>query len=70
MDDRLRKEEFQSAVGNVLAELDTIRDEFRHDRISRDEFVQRVKTLRRMGQRFHQEFQHSVMAAPLRAGQQ
>jgi hypothetical protein len=66
MDDRVHKEEFQTAVGNVLAEFDTIRDEFRHDRISRDAFVQRVATLRRVGQRFQNEFRqaHRIMAAP------
>ena len=68
MHDTLGKEEFQAAVGNVLAELDTIRDEFRHDRISRDAYLQRVRTLRQVGQRFHQEFKHSIMAAPLKWG--
>ena len=60
------KEEFQSAVGNVLAELDTARDEFRHDRMSREAYLQRVTALRRTGQRFHQEFKqaHRIMAAP------
>ena len=69
MHDTLGKEEFQAAVGNVLAELDTIRDEFRHDRISRDAYIQRVKTLRQAGQRFHREFKHTIMAAPLRGNQ-
>lgn len=65
---RLGKEEFQSAVGNVRAELYMVLDEFRHDRISRDAYLQRVVTLRQAGQRFHQEFRHSIMAAPLKWG--
>lgn len=65
---RLEREEFQAAVGNVLVELDTSRDEFRHGRISRDVYVQRVSTLRQLGQRFKQEFQqaHRIMAAPIK----
>ena len=68
MEDRLHKDEFQAAVGNVLAELDTIRDEFRHSRISRDAYIQRVATLRRAGQRFQLEFRqaHKIMAVPTR----
>jgi hypothetical protein len=66
--ERIGREEFQAAVGNVLAEVHTIRDEFRHGRISRDVFVQRVSTLRQVGQRFHQEFRqaHNIMAAPIK----
>jgi hypothetical protein len=64
----LGKEEFQAAVGNVLAEIYTVRDEFRHDRISREAYIQRVRTLREVGQRFHKEFRHSIMAAPLKWG--
>jgi hypothetical protein len=66
MDDRVHKDEFQTAVGNVLAEFDTIRDEFRHSRISRDAYIQRVATLRQVGQRFQREFRqaHRIMAAP------
>ena len=70
MDNVLGKEEFQSAVGNVLAELDTARDEFRHDRMSREAFVQRVALLKKTGQRFQMEFRqaHRIMAAPTKAG--
>jgi len=65
-EDRICKEEFQSAVGNVLAELDVSRDEFKQGRISRDSYLQRVNTLRQAGQRFHLEFRqaHRIMAAP------
>jgi hypothetical protein len=66
--DRICREEFQSAVGNVMAELYNTHDEFRHDRISRDAYVQRVATLRQVGQRFQTEFRqgHRIMAAPTR----
>jgi hypothetical protein len=65
---RIGQEEFQSALGNVRAELYLVHDEFLHDRISRNAYVQRVRTLRQAGQRFHQEFKHSIMAAPLKWG--
>jgi hypothetical protein len=67
--ERIGAEEFKTAVGNVRAELYMVLDEFRHDRISRDAYVQRVRTLRQAGQRFHREYkqQHVIMAAPLRA---
>ena len=39
MEDRVCKDEFQTAVGNVLAEFDTIRDEFRRSQISRDAYL-------------------------------
>ena len=66
MEDRVCKEEFQSAVGNVLAELDTSRDDFKHGRISRESYLQRVVTLRQTGRRFHNEFvtAHRIMVAP------
>ena len=66
--DRIRREEFQSAVGNVLAEVHNTQDEFRHGRMSRESFVQRVATLRQVGQRFQMEFRqgHRIMAAPTR----
>ncbi len=68
MEDRICKEEMQSAIGNVLAELYTVKDEFRRDRISRDAYLQRLTTLRQAGQRFHNEFKHGhrIMAAPTR----
>ena len=68
MEDRLHKDEFQTAVGNVLAEFDTIRDEFRRSQISRDAYLQRVTALRQAGRRFQMEFKqaHVVMAAPLK----
>ena len=66
MEDVVRKDEFQSAVGNVLAEFDTSRDDFQHGRISREDYLQRVRTLRLTGRRFHNEFRmaHQVMYAP------
>ena len=66
MDNGLGREEFQSAIGNVRAELYIVHDDFRHDRISRDAYLQRVGTLRQVGQRFQQEFKqaHRIMAAP------
>lgn len=68
MEDRICKEEYQSAVGNVLAEFDAIRDEFRRSQISRDAYLQRVRTLRQTGRRFYFEFKyaHRIMAAPLK----
>lgn len=71
MDNGLGREEYQSAVGNVLAELHTVNDEFRRSQISRDAYLQRVGMLRQVGQRFQQEFRqaHRIMAAPTRAGQ-
>ena len=68
MEDRVGKDDFQTAVGNVLAEFDTIRDEFRRSQISRDAYLQRVGTLRQTGRRFQMEFKqaHVVMAAPLK----
>jgi beta-xylosidase len=70
MEDRVCKDEFQTAVGNVLAEFDTIRDEFRRSQISRDAYLHRVNTLRQAGQRFNREFKraHVIMAAPTRMG--
>jgi hypothetical protein len=68
MEDRVGKDEFQTAVGNVLAEFDTIRDEFRRSQISRDAYLHRVNTLRQAGQRFQVEFRqaHRIMAVPLK----
>ena len=54
MEDRVCKDEFQTAVGNLLAEFDTIRDEFRRSQISRDAYLHRVNTLRQAGQRARQ----------------
>jgi hypothetical protein len=66
MEGRISRDEFQAAVGNVRAEMYTIQDEFRRDRISRDVYLQRLSTLRQAGQRFHNEFRqaHRIMAAP------
>jgi hypothetical protein len=68
MEDVVRKDEFQTAVGNVLAEFDQIRDEFRRSQISQEAYLQRVTTLRQLGRRFHSEFRmaHRIMAAPLK----
>ncbi len=63
---RIGQEEFQSALGNVRAELYIVHDEFRHDRISRDAYVKRVRALRQLGQRFQQEFRHNIMAVSTR----
>lgn len=70
MEDVVRKDEFQSAVGNVLAEFDTSRDDFQHGRISQAVYLQRVAALRQAGRRFHNEFKmaHRIMVAPLRRG--
>jgi hypothetical protein len=66
--ERICREEFQAAVGNVRAELYNTQDEFRHGRMSRESFVQRVAKLRQVGQRFQMEFKqgHRIMAAPTR----
>jgi hypothetical protein len=66
MEDRIHKDELQSAIGNVLAEFDQVRDEFRRSQISRDAYLQQVRTLRLAGQRFQKEFKmaHRIMAAP------
>ena len=71
MDGRISRDEFQAAVGNVRAEMYTVQDEFRRDRISRDVYLQRLSTLRQAGQRFHNEFRraHRIMAAPMREKQ-
>ena len=68
MEDRICREELQSAVGSLRAELYVADDEFRHNRISRDVYLQRVSTLRQARQRFQMEFQqgHRIMAAPTR----
>jgi len=68
MEGRISRDEFQAAVGNVRAEMYTIQDEFRRDRISRDVYLQRLSTLRQAGQRFHNEFRqaHMIMAAPMK----
>lgn len=69
MEDVVRKDEFQSAVGNVLAELDTSRDDYQHGRITQADYLQRVMALRQAGRRFHREFRmaHQVMYAPTKA---
>jgi len=69
MEDVIRKDEHQCAIGNVLAELYQSRDEFKHGRISQSDYLQRVRTLRLTGQRFNTEFKraHVIMAAPTRA---
>jgi len=66
--ERISREEFQTALGNIRAELYNTQDEFRHGRMSRESFVQRVATLRQVGQRFQMEFRqgHRIMAAPTR----
>ena len=66
MEDRIHKDELQSAIGNVLAEFNHVRDEFRRSQISRDTYLRRVRTLRIAGQRFHNEFKmaHRIMFAP------
>ena len=66
--ERIGAEDFQTAVGNLRAELYLAHDEFRHDRMSRDAYIQRVRTLGSLRQRFHRQFkqQHVIMAAPLR----
>ena len=68
MEGRISRDEFQAAVGNVRAEMYTVQDEFRRDRISRDVYLQRLSTLRQAGQRFRNEFRqaHRIMAAPVR----
>ena len=68
MEDRICKEELQTVAGNLLAELYDANDEFRHGRMSRDAYVQRVTTLKQARQRFQMEFQqgHRIMAAPTR----
>ena len=68
MDGRISRDEFQAAVGNVRAEMYTVQDEFRRDRISRDVYLQQLSTLRQAGQRFHNEFRqaHRIMAAPMK----
>jgi len=68
MEGRITRDEFQAAVGSVRAEFYAINDEFRRDRISRDVYLQRLSTLRKAGQRFHNEFRrvHIVMATPTR----
>lgn len=66
--DRICREELQTVAGNLLAELYDANDDFRHGRMSRDAFVQRVTTLKQARQRFQMEFQqgHRIMAAPTR----
>ena len=70
MEDRIHKDEYQSALGNVLADLYTIKDEFRRSQVSREVYLQRVRALRLAGQRFNREFKraHVIMAAPTRMG--
>ena len=69
MEDVIRKDEHQCAIGNVLAELYQSRDEFKHGRITQSDYLQRVMALRQAGRRFHREFRmaHQVMYAPTKA---
>ena len=68
MEDVVRKEEYQSALGHVLADLYWLKDEFRRSQISRDEYLLKVRKLRQAGRRFNLEFKraHVIMAAPTR----
>jgi len=64
--ERIGREEFQAALGNVRAELYQANDELRRSQISREVYLQRIGTLRTAARRFHNEFQqaHRIMYAP------
>jgi hypothetical protein len=66
MEQRLGKDEIQSAAGNLLATLHDVKHEYQHGRIDALTFRTKVEAIRKTSQRFHNEFKmaHRIMYAP------
>jgi hypothetical protein len=67
----LGTEEYQSAIGNIKMELISIRDDYKHAKISKNDYLNRINALRTAGNRFHVQFQqgHHLATSPMRAEQ-
>ena len=66
MEDRIHKDEYQSAIGNVLAEKHIVDEKFRLAQIDRQTYLQRLTALRMAARRFQGEYRRAwnIMAAP------
>jgi hypothetical protein len=66
MEQRLGKDEIQSAAGNLLATLHDVNYEYKHGRMDVSTFRAKVEAIRKLRQRFHNEFKmaHRIMFAP------